>query len=310
MLVITAVLNAQSWGKEGWCLGGFAGATSFAGDIMHTPTSDNHRISDTRYDFGLSVEKVIYPGINFRLAGSYGKLGGIKDLDMEYKPQNQEFESRFFDYHFDLKLDALKCILGGDFPFSAYALMGVGGCSYKSKWYRTDTGEIKCDTAATAAIYPIGVGAGFDVGPAHVFAEGTWNVMFSDALDAHVSNNTDHWIQDSYLVFLVGATYEIGGTSVDSYRAGKSGATKKAQKHRKQSSKNLHKRTSSYRKRATSSKRHYTNGGRTQPKRSYTNSMASKRRYTTSSRNGNGMNIKKSKNTNSGKNKPKYPVHY
>ena len=309
MLAIGA--SAQSWGKEGWCIGGFGGATSFAGDIMHTPTSDDNRIGDTRYDFGLEVEKILYPGINARLAASYGKLWGEKQLDMASKPMNQAFEGNFFDYHFDLKLDVLKCLLGPEFPFSAYALAGIGGVSYHSKWYKTTTGVVRNDTTATATIYPLGVGAGIDIGPVHVFAEGTWDVTFTDALDAHLSNNTDHKIQDSYLVFLVGATYEIGGTS-KSYGGSraKSGATKKAQKHRNKSSKNLHKTTSSYRKRANNSKRHYTNGGRTQVKSSHTNSLSTKRKYTTSSGNQAGMKIKKSEHTNSGNSSPKYPVHY
>ncbi|MBR5435199.1 MAG: hypothetical protein IK117_12275, partial [Bacteroidales bacterium] len=84
----------------------------------------------------------------------------------------------------------------------------------------------------------------------------------------------------------------------------------KAQKNRNKSSKNLHKSTTSYRKRANSSRHRYTSGGRTQVKSSHTNSLSTKRKYTTSSGNQAGMKIKKSDNTNSGKNSPKYPVHY
>ncbi|MCQ2959497.1 MAG: hypothetical protein MJ198_04830 [Bacteroidales bacterium] len=311
ILMFALGASAQSWGSQGWQLGAFGGATSFAGDIMNTKTSDHSRFVDTRYDFGIALEKKIISGIDVRLVGSYGGLYGYKEKDAIGEFMNHKFESKFFDYHFDLKLDVLKFALGENFPFSAYGLIGIGGMSYSSNWSRDNV--MIHDTSGVALIYPVGLGAAAEVGPFNIFVEGVWNVSFSDALDAQVTNNTDHWIQDSYLTFSVGATYEFGGSSSGHYAGAsksKSGATKKAQKHRNVSSKNLHKSTSSYRKRATSSKHHYNNGGRAHVKSQHTNSLSTKRKYTTSSGKGSGLNIKKSDNTNSSKNNPKYPVHY
>lgn len=281
--------NAQKGIGEGWCIGAFGGATSFAGDVMPNKISDDKRITDTRYDFGIVFEKIVLPGINFRIAGSYGQLNGIKDVDAVGKAMNQSFESNFFDYHFDLKLDPLKLVLGEGFPFSAYAMTGIGGLTNNAHYEHIRTKDnkvIEKDTTVTALMWPIGVGAGVDVGPLHVFAEGSWNIAFTDALDAHASNNKDHWVQDSYLTFVVGATYEFGGGNVGgggahygSNSKAKSGATHKAQKHRHKSSKNLHKRTSSYRKRAMGSRHRYNSGGRSHVKSKNTNSSNAHRKY-------------------------------
>lgn len=289
LILLTSLIaiggHAQSWFSEGWRVGAFGGATSFAGDIMYTHKGDHHRISDTRYDFGLDIEKQIIPGFNFRLIGSYGNLEGYKDFDAIGKPMYHAFNANFIDYHIDLKLDALKLIFSENFPFSAYGLFGIGGISYKSEWWRTNTNKLQCDTSATSIIYPIGIGTGFDIGSFQIFAEGTWNVTFTDALDAQISNNSDHKIQDSYLTFTIGATYEFGANTSSRYKGhagGKVGSTRQAQKHKHSYSKSLHKSTSAYRKRATSSKHHYNNGGRTQVKSNHVNS-----------------NLKK-----------KYPIHY
>ncbi len=283
--LIALGVNAQSWFSEGWRVGAFGGATSYAGDVMYTHEGDHHRISDTRYDFGVTLEKSIIPGLNMRLMGSYGLLDGFKDYTTDGQFVNWDFQNNFFDYNFNLKIDALKLFLGNEFPFSAYLTTGIGGMSFSANsncW--VEEGE-RFDTAGTILIYPVGVGTGMDLGAFHLFAEGIWNIAFSDALDACIDNHLDHKIQDSYLTFTIGATYEFGENTSSRYKGhagGKVGSTRQAQKHKHSYSKSLHKSTSAYRKRATNSKNHYNNGGRTQVKSKHVNS-----------------NLKK-----------KYPIHY
>lgn len=124
---------------DNWYFGLNVGPTIFMGDVTQNYKTLKTDFTASNIAFGLMLTKEINCVFSLRGQLMFGYTSGSKDIYKGGAPANLSFESRFFNYNLNAKVDFIDIFDGGkcDRKFNFYGFVGIGFIDFQSKLFKS-----------------------------------------------------------------------------------------------------------------------------------------------------------------------------